>query len=64
MKEHTNPVLRTSPLESHPLSKSGRPTHVGNRWSHKIAARVKPDERLVSLVSPPRSRRSNIEPSD
>ena len=61
MKEHTNPVLRTSPLESHPLSKSGRTDPRGEPVAHKIAARVKPDERLVSLVSPPRSRRSNIE---
>ncbi|HET6679306.1 MAG TPA: CpsD/CapB family tyrosine-protein kinase [Nitrospira sp.] len=52
MKEHTNPVLRTSPLESHPLSKSGRSDPRGEPVAHKIAARVKPDERLVSLVSP------------
>src|SRR5688572_7632667 len=52
MKDHTNPVLRTSPLESHPLSKSGRTDQRGEPVPHKIAARVKPDERLVSLVSP------------
>jgi protein-tyrosine kinase len=48
MKEHTNPVLRSSPLESRPVSKFGRAEAVPDR----IAARVKPDERLVSLVSP------------
>jgi hypothetical protein len=32
--------------------------------AHKIAARVKPDERLVSLVSPATIEASNIERSD
>ena len=52
MKEQTNPVLRTSPLESRSLSKVGRTDQRGDPLVNKIAARVKPDERLVSLVSP------------
>ncbi len=52
MKEHTNPVLRTSPLEPTPLSKFGRTNPRGEPVSDKIAARVKPEERLVSLISP------------
>ena len=51
MKEHTKPVLRTSPLEAHPSSNPAGPK-VGRTGGAKIAARVKPDERLVSLVSP------------
>lgn len=52
MKEHTNPVLRTSPLESSSLPKFARTNPRGEPLPDKIAARVKPDERLVSLISP------------
>jgi capsular exopolysaccharide synthesis family protein len=52
MKEHTNPVLRTSPLESRPVSKFGRAIQHAELVPDRIPARVKPDERLVSLISP------------
>jgi formyltetrahydrofolate synthetase len=54
MKEHIKPVLRTSPLESHAAANYG---HVEPRSEpipvlEKSAIRSKPDDRLVSLVSP------------
>ena len=52
MKEHSNPDLRTSPLESRPVSKFGRAIQHAELVPDRIPARVKPDERLVSLISP------------
>src|SRR6187200_544431 len=54
MKEHMKPVLRSSPLESHASSNYG---HLESRPEpipilEKTAIRSKPDDRLVSLVSP------------
>ena len=58
MKEHMKPVLRTSPLEPHASSNYG---HLEGRVEavptafpplDKSAIRSKPDDRLVSLVSP------------
>jgi protein-tyrosine kinase len=52
MKEHTQPVLRTSPLESRSLSSHDRPENRPEPVLEKGVARLKPDDRLVSLVSP------------
>lgn len=51
MKEHMNPVLRTSPLESHTLNYA-RAESRAEPVIEKSAIRSKPDDRLVSLVSP------------
>src|SRR5512134_761561 len=53
MKEHMKPVLRTSPLEPH--AAASHYGHVDTRVEpimEKSAIRSKPDDRLVSLVSP------------
>jgi capsular exopolysaccharide synthesis family protein len=52
MKEHSQPVLRTSPLESRSQSTRGRSENGPEPVLEKSAARLKPDDRLVSLVSP------------
>src|ERR1044072_6489364 len=54
MKEHMKPVLRTSPLEPHASSNSGRLESRSEPVPilEKSAIRTKPDDRLVSLVSP------------
>ncbi|HEU5201237.1 MAG TPA: CpsD/CapB family tyrosine-protein kinase [Nitrospira sp.] len=52
MKEHTQPVLRTSPLEARPVPNYGRSENRPEPVLEKSAARMKPDDRLVSLVSP------------
>ncbi|HEV2172032.1 MAG TPA: hypothetical protein VGR71_00620, partial [Nitrospira sp.] len=52
MKEHSQPLLRTSPLESRSLSNYERPETRPEPVLEKSAARLKPDDRLVSLVSP------------
>ena len=54
MKEHMKPVLRTSPLEPHASSNYGRLESRAEPIPimEKSAIRTKPDDRLVSLVSP------------
>src|SRR5678816_3734994 len=54
MKEHMKPVLRTSPLEPHASSNYGRLEGRSEPIPilEKSAIRTKPDDRLVSLVSP------------
>ena len=52
MKEQNNPVLRPSPLESHAASNYSRPHHRTKLSLDKSPVRLKPDDRLVSLVSP------------
>jgi capsular exopolysaccharide synthesis family protein len=54
MKEHMKPVLRTSPLEPHVAPNFGHPESRVEAIPvvDRSAIRSKPDDRLVSLVSP------------
>src|SRR4026208_1476246 len=64
MKDHMNPGLRTSPLEPHASSNYGRLEGPSEPIPilEKSAIRTKPDDRLVSLVSPATSEAEQYRP--